>query len=139
DLDGDVELTLGAQSGNGRYRLALLGSRFGAEALPDTRLEGTLEMPGDDLRTQGALTVSEPGAPLTLEYEVESGAGGVIADVSTSAELRRPERLASLGIHTNGKLSGTAHYESQKDRLDAALTLALDNVSHPAFRARRLN
>jgi translocation and assembly module TamB len=142
NFDADAKLTLNEAGGNGSYQLDVEKSEVAGERVPDTAIAGKLDLPRNGpVITRGTLTISEPGAPARVEYEVVSGPEGVIADVGASAKLDRSERVKKLsgGLVLTGELEALAHYDSAKDRLEAKVELGLDDLVHPSIRARRVD
>jgi translocation and assembly module TamB len=141
-LGADADLSLGARGGTGSYRLSLLKSEVAGERVPDTTIDGQLELPSQaPLTTRGTITLQEPGAPARIEYRVTSGPQGVVADVGASAKLDRPARVRQLsgGLVLRGDVEAMAHFDSTKNIVEGRVELGLDDLAHPSFRARRVD
>ncbi|MET0412080.1 MAG: hypothetical protein ABW217_12335, partial [Polyangiaceae bacterium] len=141
-FDADAQLRMREAGGDGSYQLRITKSAAAGERVPDTIVAGKLDIPKDaPLVTRGTVTITEPGAPARIEYLVHSGPAGIVADVGLSAKLDRPARVKKLsgGLVLSGEVEGMAHYDSQKDRLEAKLELGLEDVLHPSFSARRVD
>lgn len=139
----EVALALTERGGGGDYRAALLaGSRFEGQELPETRIEGKLELPKErPVRTSGAVDIDEAGAKTRIDYEVRMEPAGVQAEAKTRTEVADPPRLQELGsgLRTSGVVETSLEYDAGKKFVNAGLSVKLDGVVHPSVRARSLD
>jgi autotransporter translocation and assembly factor TamB len=137
----DAALDLGTQGGSGTYHLASHNSRYADQALPPTTLEGKLDLPNEaPLAATGRVTISEPGAPTQLDYEVHSGDRGVVAVVSSMTRVDQPQRLREQsGARVSGEVASRARYDTVHDLVDAEMRVNLTDIRHPELKATRLD
>jgi autotransporter translocation and assembly factor TamB len=141
NLGADAALDLGAAGGSGTYRVASHASRYDGQLLPATSVEGKLDLPSEaPLATSGRATISEPGAPTQIDYEVHSGERGVVATVSSLTRVDQPQRLREqTGARVAGEIASRARYDAVHDLVDAEVRVNLTDIRHPEFRANRLD
>ena len=141
-LDADAQLELGEQGGNGRYRLVSAGSKYAGEALPETTVEGRIEMPAAaPLSTQGKVAIAEAGAPTDIDYHVTLSDAGPIARVDSLTRLSRPARLRQLsgGVQLSGEIASHTRYDAPQNRVDAELRANVVDVRAANARAARVD
>jgi translocation and assembly module TamB len=141
-LDADATLELGARGGSGRYRLVSSGSSYAGEPLPETTVEGRLELPAEaPVATQGKIAILEAGAPTNVEYRVTLAEAGPIANVNSLTRLAKPKRLGELafGIELSGEVASRARYDATRNQVDAELRVNVVNVRSPEARAARVD
>ncbi len=142
NLGANASLSFGERGGEGSYRLVSAGSRFGAEVVPETTIDGKLRMPTEaPMMATGTVHVAEPGAPTDIEYDVTSGESGTVADVKSTTRVNRPARVQQLtgGLLATGEIGTKAHFDSGADQLDAEVRVRLRDLQHPQVRARELD
>jgi translocation and assembly module TamB len=134
DLDSDRE------GSHGRYRVVSSASSVAGEALPQSTLEGELQLPdARPLRTTGTLEIAEPGALTRVDYSALSGPGGVSGKLFSSTRLDHSARLrAQTGLDARGSLEVRANVDTGDEQVDADVALDLRDVRHPAVSASRV-
>jgi len=137
----DAQLDFGAKGGSGTYHVVSNESRFGDEVLPRTTVEGKLALPSEaPVNTSGRVTIDEPGAPTKIDYDVQSGDQGVVANVASMTQLDQPKRLRELsGARFTGEVATRARYDAVKDEVDAELRVNLADIRHASVNANRLD
>ena len=104
-------------------------------------IEGKLALPSEaPLATSGRMTIDEPGAPTKIDYDVQSGDRGVVAEVSSLTQLDGPRRLRELsGARVRGEVASRARYDAVNDQVDAELRVNLTDIRHPQLDANRFD
>lgn len=137
----DAALDFGQKGGSGTYHVASNESRFQDQTLPPATVDGKLALPSEaPITTSGRVTISEPGAPTKIDYDVQSGDKGVVANVSSMTQIDQPRRLRELsGARFSGEVASRARYDAVSDQVDAEVRVNLTDIRHPQINANRLD
>src|SRR5690606_13518237 len=102
---------------------------------------GELKLPSAaPLRAAGRVTIEEPGAPTKIDYDIQSGEQGVVAEVSSLTRLDQPRRLREqVDARFGGEVASRARYDAVKDGVDAEVRVNLVDNRHPSLNAQRLD
>ena len=141
-LDANAALELGERGGHGSYRLVSAGSKYAGEPLPETTVEGQLDLPsGAPLATRGKIEIAEAGAPTDIDYRMTLADAGPIVDIDSLTRLAKPARLAALagGLQLSGQVASRTHYDAAQGRVDAELRVNVVDVRSPSARAARVD
>ncbi|HWO10459.1 MAG TPA: hypothetical protein VNN80_13300, partial [Polyangiaceae bacterium] len=141
-LDADARLELGEHGGTGRYRLQSAGSKYAGAVLPDTTVEGELELPsGAPLATRGKVAIAEPGAATDIDYQVTLAEQGPVATIDSLTRLARPARLREIaaGLQLSGEVASHTRYDATREQIDAELRVNVMDVRAPGARAARVD